>query len=163
MSSAAAHEAAGLTLIQCGSHERAAEHLVNAARIARHVGAQQRMVSSMRLLASVQGAAGRVNEALSTLRSIVDEARAVHPADPSAPPVEEERLRGQIQHQAALILMDGNRAQEAEEALVEAITLLTQHGEGTETAAAEDTYHRLSGRMWTSSRAPREDRPGGNN
>ena len=160
---AAAHEAAGLTLFQLGSHGRAAEHLVNAARIARHVGDQQRMVSSLRLLANVQGAEGRVNEALSTLRSIVDEARAVPPADPAAPPLEEERLRGQTQHQAALILIDGNRAEEAEAALDEAIPLLTQHGEGTETAAAEDTYHRLTGRMWTAPRGAREDRAGGNN
>ena len=96
------------------------------------------------------------------MRSIVEEVRAVPPADPSAPPLEEERLRGQIQHQAALILIDGNRTQEAEEALVEAITLLTQHDEGAEAAAAEDTYHRLTGRMWTASGAAREDRPGGN-
>jgi len=160
---AAAHEAAGLTLFQLRSHGRAAEHLVNAARIARHVGDQQRMVSSLRLLASVQGAEGRVNEAMSTLRSIVDEARAVPAADPTAPPLEEERLRGQTQHQAALILIDGNRAEEAEAALDEAIPLLTQHGEGTETAAAEDTYHRLTGRMWTAPRGAREDRAGGNN
>ena len=80
----------------------------------------------------------------------------------SAPPLDEEQLRGQIQHQAALILIDGNRPQEAEEALVEAIPLLTQYGEGTETAAAEEAYHRLTGRIWTASRTAREDRPGGN-
>ena len=159
---AAAHEAAGLTLFQCGSHGRAAEHLVNANRIARRVGDQQRMISSLRLLANLQGVQGRVNEALSTLRSILEEARAVPPADMSAPPLDEEQLRGQIQHQAALILIDGNRPKEAEEALVEAIPLLTQHGEGTETAAAEEAYHRLTGRIWTASRTAREDRPGGN-
>ncbi len=160
---AAAHEAAGVTLFQFGAHGRAAEHLLNAARIARHVGDQQRMISSLRLLANVQGVEGRVNEALSTLGSVLEEARAVLPADVSAPALEEERLRGQIQHQAALILIDGNRAAEAEEALSEAIELLTQHGEGTETAAAEDTYHRLTGRMWTSPRGAREDHGGGNN
>jgi hypothetical protein len=86
----------------------------------------------------------------------------VLPSDLDAPPLEEERLRGLVQHLAALIVVDGNRADEAEEVLADAITRLTEHGMGSETAAAEDSYHRLTGRMWTSARAAREDHGGGN-
>jgi hypothetical protein len=171
---AAAHEAAGATLGQSGSTASAAEHLVAAARLSRHLGDVQRMVSSLRQLAGVQATAGRVTEALSTLGSVIPEARSVaaevvdapeeqrgRPQSAAAESLQEERLRGLLEHQAALILMDGGRADEAPPLLEDALTILSTYGEGTEVAAVEDTYYRLTGRMWTGSVATREDHGGG--
>jgi tetratricopeptide (TPR) repeat protein len=169
---AAAHEAAGATLGQSGVTASAAEHLVAAARLSRHLGDVHRMVSSLRQLAGVQATAGRVTEALSTLGSVIPEARSVAAQADGSPDrrspgsgseaVQEERLRGLLEHQAALILMDGGRSGEALPLLEDALTLLSTYGEGTETAAVEDTYFRLTGDMWTGSGAAREDRGGGN-
>jgi tetratricopeptide (TPR) repeat protein len=155
---AAAHEAAGATLGRSGSTDEAAEHLVAAARLSRHLEDAHRMVSSLRQLAGVQATAGRVTEALSTLGSVIPEARSLAAAEP----LQEERLRGLLEHQAALILMDGGRSDEAPPLLEDALTLLSAYGEGTEAAAAEDTYYRLTGLMWTGSGDTREDHAGGN-
>lgn len=167
---AAAHEAAGATLGQSGVTASAAEHLVAAARLSRHLGDVRRMVTSLRQLAGVQAAAGRVTEALSTLGSVIPEARTVAAAQSQgaqqraqsfAEPIEEQRLRGLLEHQAALILMDGGRSDEAAPLLEDALTLLSTSGEGSEAAAAEETYYRLTGAIWTGSGAAREDHGGG--
>lgn len=167
---AAAHEAAGATLGQSGVTGSAAEHLVAAARLSRHLGEVDRMVSSLRQLAGVQAAAGRVTEALSTLGSVIPEARTVAAARTEAgpedrtddgEPFQEQRLRGLLEHQAALILIDGGRSDEAPPLLEDALTLLSTYGEGTDVATVEDTYYRLTGRMWTGSGAAREDHGGG--
>ncbi|MDQ6641452.1 MAG: hypothetical protein M3Y66_03045, partial [Actinomycetota bacterium] len=121
-----------------------------------------RMVSSLRQLAGVQATTGRVTEALSTLGSVIPEVRGMASAQPEdAEPLQEERLRGLLEHQAALILMDGGRPDEAPGLLEDALVLLTTYGEGGEAAAVEDTYYRLTGRMWTGSSATREDHAGG--
>ncbi|MEP6815319.1 MAG: hypothetical protein ABI873_07205 [Marmoricola sp.] len=173
---AAAHEAAGATLGQSGVNTPAGEHLVAAARLSRHLGDVHRMVSSLRQLAGVQANTGRVTEALSTLGSVIPEARSVATARADAAqdqqhsqksgqafaePIQEQRLRGLLEHQAALILMDGGRADEAPPLLEDAFTLLSAYGEGTEAAAVEDTYYRLTGRIWTGDRGAEEDHGGG--
>lgn len=167
---APAHEAAGATLGRAGLTTRAAEHLVAAARLSRHLGDEHRMVSALRQLAGVQAVSGRVNEALSTLGSVIPEARSIaairtetaqeHRNQGFAEPIQEDRLRGLLEHQAALVLIEGGRADEAPPLLEDALALLSTYGEGSETAAAEETYHRLTGRMWTGSGAAREDHGG---
>ncbi|MGI9156334.1 MAG: hypothetical protein ACR2FG_06815 [Marmoricola sp.] len=164
---AAAHEAAGATLGRSGRTAQAAEHLVAAARLSRHLGDVHRMVSSLRQLAGVQAVSGRVTEALSTLGSVIPEARSIAAARGSqedrrfAEPIQEDRLRGLLEHQAALVLVEAGRADEAPPLLEDALGLLTTYGEGTEAAAVQDTYHRLTGRMWTGSGAAREDHEAG--
>ncbi|MCW2757439.1 MAG: Tetratricopeptide 4, partial [Nocardioidaceae bacterium] len=150
---AAAHEAAGATLGQSGETVSAAEHLVAAARMSRYLGDVHRMVSALRQLAGVQAAAGRVNEALSTLGSIIPEARSVTvPDGPRRPgtsePIAEDRLRGLLEHQAALVLIDGGREDEAPQLLEDAIGLLTTYGEPREVAAAQESWRRLTGSSW---------------
>ncbi|RLV48135.1 hypothetical protein D9V37_18830 [Nocardioides mangrovicus] len=176
--SAAAHEAAGAALAQASlgrpgqagptatstaTSTRAAEHLVAAARTARAVGDVHRMVSALRQLAGVQATAGRVNEALATLGSVIPEARSVPvPDDPppglSTAPLAEERLRGRLEHQAALVLIDGGRGEEAVPLLSDAVTLLGDHGDAEEAAAARAAWQRLTGRVWTENDRSREDR-----
>ncbi len=151
---AAAHEAAGATLGQSGVTVEAAEHLVAAARSSRYIGDVHRMVSSLRQLAGVQAAAGRTTEALSTLGSVIPEARSAPDPDPRlspgfAPAIEEDRLRGLLQHQAALVLAEGERVDEARSLLAEAIPTLSQHGHESETGAARESWQRLTGGPWS--------------
>ena len=159
----AASEAAGATYARSGKVAEAGQQLVSAARISRHLGDRHRLVSTLRQLAGVQATAGRVSEALSTLGSIIPETRDVTPLEPDDPsvhfadPLAEDRLRGLLEHQAAVILAQAGRPGEATSLARAAVGLLHRHGTKDEQAQARQTYEDLTGRLWTERETTGED------
>ncbi|GGF46669.1 hypothetical protein GCM10011519_20820 [Marmoricola endophyticus] len=149
---AAASEAAGATYARSGRVDEAGQQLVAAARISRHLGDRHRLVSSLRQLAGVQASGGRVTEALSTLGSIIPETRDITPLEPDDPttrfadPIEEKRLRGLLEHQAAVILVQAGRAEEAVPLARASSALLAEHGTAEDVAQVQSTWAALTER-----------------